>query len=144
MNNRIKEIRKDHNMSMRAFADVLGLSSGAISQFEHGNNGVSKRTLNSICREFRVNPDWLINGVGPKYIDETDNFIAAAWFVRELAEDGDSSFKTRFLNALSRLSPSQWGMVEQFMLDVINAKSAPDEPERGSEAAQNDTSSTTI
>lgn len=143
MHNRIKEIRTDQKMSMRKFGEAIGVSSAAVSHIENNDNGVSRKTIDAICDEFNVNPDWLRTGEGPKYLSGDNSFRAAARIVKEFVDEGDT-FKKRFLEAISRLSPDQWDMVEQFMLDVISAKSAPDEPERGGEEAQSDTSSTTI
>lgn len=64
MNNRIREIRQDHGLSMKAFGDRLGISSAAVSKVETGINTPSEQTIRAICSEFNVNRDWLVDGIG--------------------------------------------------------------------------------
>ena len=64
MNDRIREVRKDAGLSMRAFGDRLGISSAAVSKIETGINTPSEQTIRAICSEFHVNRAWLEDGVG--------------------------------------------------------------------------------
>lgn len=62
---RIRYIRdtREH-LTMEQFARRIGLTPSSISRFEAGSANPSKQTLRSICREFQVSEDWLVNGVG--------------------------------------------------------------------------------
>ena len=64
MNNRIREVRQQNSMSMKAFGDRLGISSAAVSKIETGINTPSEQTIRAICSEFHVNREWLVDGVG--------------------------------------------------------------------------------
>lgn len=64
MNNRIREVRKIHKMSMQAFGDRLGISSASVSKIETGINNPSEQTIRAICSEFHVNRAWLESGIG--------------------------------------------------------------------------------
>lgn len=68
MNERIKLIRENAHLSMRAFGEKLGITSSAVSHLETGKNkNLSERTIRAICSEFNVNRYWLETGEGDPY-----------------------------------------------------------------------------
>lgn len=77
INERIKEIRLALNLTMEQFGQHIGLKKSAISLMESGKNKPSTQTIYSICREFNVNQEWLLNGIGEMFI-KTDNSIIEA------------------------------------------------------------------
>lgn len=62
--NRIKIVRKQSKMNQSNFANILGLSQAHISNIENDNDNPSDKLLKSICTTFKVNFEWLKNGVG--------------------------------------------------------------------------------
>lgn len=66
VNSRIKEIRKNHGLTMDKFGERIGVTKAAISKIEKGERGVTEQMVKSICREFGYNEDWLRYGTGPK------------------------------------------------------------------------------
>lgn len=76
-NERIKQIRTAKNLTLAKFGEMIGLSPGAVSDMERGRRGVTDQTIRSICREFRVNEEWIRNGNGeifkPDASDEIEN-----------------------------------------------------------------------
>lgn len=80
MNNRIKEIRKDLDLSQEDFAGRLGITGSGLSNIENGKRNVTEQMILAICREFNVNEDWLRTGEGGKeaMFDENDNANIAA------------------------------------------------------------------
>lgn len=66
MNERIKEVRKDHKLTQEKFAERLGMKQNSIAQIEMGRR-TSDQVVLSICREFGVFREWLETGEGPKY-----------------------------------------------------------------------------
>lgn len=64
MNERIKELRKNLNLTMEKFGIRLGVGKTAISKIEKGDNSLTDQMFKSICREFNVNEEWLRNGTG--------------------------------------------------------------------------------
>ena len=133
MKNRLKMIREESEMSMAAFGKEIGVSSASVCQFESGKRNPSRQTIMFLCDKFDVNMDWLMTGNGPKYIENATENKTAAWVTKELSNQADS-FQKRFLAALSRLSPEQWDMVEDFMMQVI----AKREPAPAAEAPERD------
>lgn len=70
MNNRVRLVRQDAGLSMRAFGDRLGISSAAVSKIETGVNVPSEQTIRGICSEFKINRDWLEFGTGQMKYDQ--------------------------------------------------------------------------
>lgn len=88
MENRIKILRKELNLTQEKFGEHLGMKKNSISQIENGVNALTEQLLVSICREFNVNEDWLRNGTGEMFIEvpEEAEFEAAA---AELSKNND-------------------------------------------------------
>ena len=67
MNERIKQLRKALGLSGERFGEKIGLKKNSVSQIETGTNQPTEQTIKSICREFKVNEDWLRNGDGDMF-----------------------------------------------------------------------------
>lgn len=82
MNNiqdRLKLIRTDKNMSQDEFGKSIGISRSQIGCYEKGIREITERSINDICREFNVNKEWLLNGEGEMYlISKQDEELATA------------------------------------------------------------------
>ena len=63
---RIKELRLNQKprMSQEQFAQKIGATSTAISRYESNLREVPSTIIHSICREYGINREWLINGKG--------------------------------------------------------------------------------
>lgn len=72
---RIKQVRKELNLSMEKFGDKIGIVKSAINNIEKGLNNPSERTLKLICSEFNVNYAWLTEGQGDMFIEIPDNIL---------------------------------------------------------------------
>ena len=81
MNKRLFELRKELGLSMEKFGSKIGLSRSAISKMESGNSGLSKQTILSICKVYRVNYHWLTNGNGEMFSGTPESIVD------EIAED---------------------------------------------------------
>lgn len=55
MNERLKKLRKELDMTQQEFADRIGISRGNIGAYEVGKNAISNAVISLICREFNVN-----------------------------------------------------------------------------------------
>lgn len=64
---RIREIRKELGLSLEAFGKKIGVTRGAMSNIERDQRGVTEQMSKSICREFNVNYDYLVNGEGDMF-----------------------------------------------------------------------------
>ncbi|MBF1000530.1 MAG: helix-turn-helix transcriptional regulator [Lachnospiraceae bacterium] len=65
---RIKELRLALNLNQTDFAKPLGLTYGAIGGYENELRNVSEPSIIAICREYRVNEEWLRSGQGEMFV----------------------------------------------------------------------------
>lgn len=75
INERIKVLRNELNLTQTEFADRLGLSQNAIARYESGDRNPGGQTIKSICREFNVNVLWLENGEGEMFLPEPEGLL---------------------------------------------------------------------
>ena len=92
---RIKELRKALGLTQTKFGDRIGLKQNSVALIETGRP-TSDQTIFAICREFRVNEDWLRTGTGEMFVP------SPASIVDELAEE-------------YHLCPEAQAMVEKFI-----------------------------
>ena len=62
---RVKEIRKALDLTL----EKVGVKKQTVSRIENGINNVTEQMVLSICREFNVNYDYLVNGEGEMFDD---------------------------------------------------------------------------
>lgn len=120
MNTRIASIRKENNLSQQEFANRLGLTKNFISLLETGNREPSDRTISDICREFKVNEEWLIHGTGDKNINLSRE-EAVAELAEKILKNKPGSFVERAAMALAKADEEQLEAVERF-LDMFYEK----------------------
>lgn len=72
MNERVKQLRKELNLSGEKFGARLGVKRSAISDIERGRNNITEQMILSICREFGVNEQWLRTGEGNMFLTGDD------------------------------------------------------------------------
>lgn len=72
MNNRIKELRRILGLKQREFADALGVKTGAVGAWESGSFKPGAARVELICERFRVSREWLINGEGPVFKEDSE------------------------------------------------------------------------
>lgn len=70
---RLRYLREKLNLTTRAFGASIHMSGGSITNMEKGVRNITDRTIRDICREYHVNPDWLIHGDGPVFEDPTSD-----------------------------------------------------------------------
>lgn len=75
VNTRIQELLTENNLTTRAFADAIGVTSSSVSKLTNGVNKPSERTIRLICDKFNVNREWLEQGVGPKFKEADDSLL---------------------------------------------------------------------
>ena len=126
MNERIRELRKLLGFTLEKFGAPLGVGKTAISKIENGERGVTDQMVKSICREYNVNEEWLIDGIGEMFteIDRDDQLMR--WAASVLKDDSDS-FRKRFVTMLSSLSVDEWQFLEAKARMLIDLRDQSDE-----------------
>jgi transcriptional regulator with XRE-family HTH domain len=69
---RVRIVRKDLSLTLENFGKKLGVGKTAIYKIEKGENSLTDRMLESICREFNVNENWLRSGEGEMFLPVED------------------------------------------------------------------------
>ena len=69
---RLKKIRKDKGLSQKEMAQILGVTTIALSGWETGRVPAGRSRLYMIAEVFGVNIEWLLKGEGPQYKSPTD------------------------------------------------------------------------
>lgn len=111
LSSRIGELISALGIKKAVFADRLNVSQAFVSQMCSGSANPSDRTVADICREFRVNEEWLRTGEGEMFIQLSRDEELAAFFGDLLA--GEPDFKQRLMSVLARLSEDEWALLEK-------------------------------
>lgn len=109
---RLLQIRKEQNLTQDEFAEKLGLSKNYIWQIEKGERNPSDRTIKDVCRTFRVNYDWLVDGIGEMYQDDDGDAQA----IIDSVLQGENEFARKTLLAFAKMSEEQWELIK----DLVN------------------------
>lgn len=117
LNDRISLLIVTLNIKKTAFAERLNVSQAFVSQLCSGTKQPSDRTISDICREFNVSEKWLKSGEGEMFISLTKNQIITD-FMGDLIIDEDESFKRRLIEALAKLNPEDWEVLERLAENI--------------------------
>lgn len=107
--NGIRTLRKDLDLTQAEFAKKLNISRSNLAAIETERVALTERTINDICREFKVNKEWLINGTGEMY-QSCDTPEELEKFLTTLLIGEDDIMKETILT-LSTLSPEEFKIV---------------------------------
>ena len=109
---RVKELRKQVNLTQQAFADRLNLKRNTVGSYEVNVVEPSDRTISDICREFNVNETWLRTGEGEMFNQITQSEKLAV-FLADITANEEDSFKRQFVEVLAELEPEDWKFLER-------------------------------
>nr|DAH42065.1 MAG TPA: helix-turn-helix domain protein [Caudoviricetes sp.] len=116
MKDRFKELRETLSLTQQKFADRLDISRNFVAQIEMGNKIPSERTIKDICREFKVNYDWLVNGTGDMFQDDDSDAQA----IVDSVMTGDNDFAKKTLVKFARLSEERWRQLQEILEELEN------------------------
>lgn len=117
MKERLKALRKELGLTQQEFADRIGISRNNIASYETNKSEMGTAVFSLICREFNVNEDWLRGGAGEMFLVQSQDEEIASFIGKIQIEEKDS-FKKRVILALSRLSESEWQLLESILLKI--------------------------
>lgn len=131
MKGRLKQLRKELNLTQTEFAKRIGSSQNVVANYEIGRRNPSASVINNICKEFNVNETWLRTGEGEMFIELDPEDELMQWAEKNLTTKSDS-FKKRFVRMLARMTDEEWEWMEQKLLELVpeppTSDSAPVEP----------------
>lgn len=120
MNERLKKLRKELDMTQQEFAEGIGIKRNTMATYESGRNEPIDAVISLICTKYNVNENWLRTGEGEMFMEMSyDDEIAQ--FVGQVMGEEDDSFKKRLISGLAALDDNGWKVLEDF-LDSIQTK----------------------
>lgn len=120
MNERMKQIRKNAGLSMRAYAECIGVTASSVAKLETGENNPSEQTIRAICQEFNVNRRWLETGEGDPYVPAQPS-DALAEQVAEIMK-GESPMAQAIVVSMLRMPREWWDAWAAEIQKVADAK----------------------
>ena len=120
VNERLKKLRKALDLTQQEFADRIGIKRNTMGQYEIGRNEPIDAVVMAICKEFKVNEEWLRTGQGEMFIKQSRDEEMAELIGNMMSEESDS-FKKRLISGLLALDDNGWTVLEQF-IDSIQVK----------------------
>lgn len=116
MQERIKQVRKASGLTQQEFADRLGISRGALANYEVGRNEPIDAVIALICREFHVSEAWLRSGVGEMKTDMTLQQELALAFGDVLASAPDK--RSVIISVLLSQPPEMWDHIADLAVEI--------------------------
>lgn len=117
MNERIRKIRKDFNLSQNKFGEKIGVAPNTVTNYETNRRTPSDAVILCICREFNVNENWLRTGTGDPYISITENDLIKKATI--LLSKKDPVFES-FIEIYSKLTPENKQLIIKIGLDFFD------------------------
>lgn len=128
MNERMKQLRLNLNMTQQSFADAIQLSRNYIVQIEMGLKTPGDRTIRDICRRFNVNETWLRTGEGDMFVKRSRDEEIAEFMGYLISDDSNPTMK-RFIKAFSKLDPADWDVIQKIMDALLEEQEAEQKKE---------------
>ena len=120
---KIALIRDRLGLKQIDLANDIGISKGAVSQIESGNNNPSERTIRLICSVYNVNYRWLKDGVtkDPGKVTEEDMFLSPVSDddLVERVMFGENEFAKSVMREFAKLGDAQWRMLEKLVRGIV-------------------------
>ena len=118
MQERIKKIRKLHNLTQADMAIKVNVTQSVIAAYENGKRVPRNSVIATICREFNVREEWLRNGEEP--MEPVRSRQEEIMFLFGQVMQRDNPDHLAILERVLRLSPE----AIQFYKDAILAQAA--------------------
>ena len=114
---RIKNLRKELDLTQQKLADRLGVKQNTIALIESGKRNTSDQLLFSVCREFNVSEEWLRNGEGEMFVPKPETTIDE--IVREYGLD---DLDRQIIKEFIELSDQDRAAVKAYIQSIISTR----------------------
>lgn len=120
---RTSELRKSFGLTQQAFADRLGITRGAVANWDLDRSDPSDAVISLICRVFNVREAWLRDGTGDM-LEVKPRAEELGELVRKLLADRPESFRSRLITSLLRFEPDspEWQILENIYNSIAAEK----------------------
>lgn len=118
---RVRELRKELQLTLEKFGKPLGVGKTAISKIENGENNLTDQMILAICREYNVDENWLRTGEGEMF-KKLNRQQELAQLTATLFKEEEDSFKSRLIMALAQLNEEEWELLEKISNKIVKKK----------------------
>jgi len=115
LNDRIKKLRKELDLTQQEFADKIGMKRNTVANYETNRNEPSNSVITLICKTFNVNETWLRTGEGDMFI-ESDNTVLS----KLASEYKMDSFEKAMVSNFLKLRPEQREAIKQYVKSLLH------------------------
>lgn len=106
-------------MTQGDFGDKIGLSQSSLTMIESNRRVVTDRMIKTIVMAYDVSEEWLTDGNGEMFKEDTESEIAA--FAGTICADPDKlPAITKFLEKLARMNEDELKSVDTFLEMLMN------------------------
>lgn len=120
---RTKELRDSLGLTQQKFADRLGITRGAVANWDLDRSDPSDAVISLICREFHVREAWLRDGEGEMLEQRTEDEDRARFF-GDLSKESALPEVLAFIDALRKSSDSTIRAAFEFVTNVYESYNA--------------------
>lgn len=117
MKDRIKALRKELGLTQEKFAKRLSMKRNTIANYEIGRNEPIDAVISLICKEFKVNEEWLRTGEGEMFLKPEQNDLVSRAAV--LLGEKDPIFEA-FIETYSKLNEGNRRVLVDFFSDFAD------------------------
>ena len=128
MHNRIKQVRKFAGLNQQDFATRIGVSRGALANYEVGRNEPLAAVISLICEKFQINENWLRTGDGDM-MRPVDRDVEISAFMANVMKGESDDFRRRLVSVLAKLDSSEWELLERMALKLVAETKKEDQAE---------------
>ena len=122
MNERLKKLRKELDMTQQEFADSIGIKRSTMATYESGRNEPIDAVISLICKQLNVNEDWLRSGEGEMFEQLTEQEKIMK-YTAMLLRDTDSAVASAiqsFIVTYEQLDDTSKATLEKIALQYID------------------------
>lgn len=117
LKDRIKALRKELGLTQEKFAKRLSMKRNTIANYEIGRNEPIDAVISLICKEFKVNEEWLRTGEGEMFLKPEQNDLVSRAAV--LLGEKDPIFEA-FIETYSKLNEGNRRVLVDFFSDFAD------------------------
>lgn len=124
MNERIKQVRKQKNLSQSAFGEPFGASRDMINNVENGRAAVSDMMIAAICRTYNVDEVWLRTGVGDPFPVKSRKDVLDE-YIGQLSEGKRSDIEQMLIELMAETTVEEWAALANVFKKLADKMNKP-------------------
>ncbi|MEK7457226.1 MAG: helix-turn-helix transcriptional regulator [Pseudomonadota bacterium] len=126
---RLAELRGEADLSQTEFAVRVGTSKSALATYEKGLRETPLSVASAACKEFDVNPTWLLFGTGSKHTADASELAVRAYrvtrnFVKETPVEWTDEMESEFFLLSLRYLTEHTNASDEFLNFMLGKAAA--------------------